>query len=78
MGVSEGAISGPGEECGAGVRPSQLLLGQAGLSGGLRGNLSAGWERMRKSPHSDEESLVDESDVTRFSQKLDNIFKNGT
>ena len=30
----------------------------------MRVDLSAGWEGMRKSPHSDEESLVDESDVT--------------
>ena len=44
----------------------------------MRVDLSAGWEGMRKSPHSDEESLVDEPDVTRFSQKLDNILKNRT
>ena len=44
----------------------------------MRVDLSAGWEGMRKSPHSDEESVVGQPDVTRFSQKLDNIFKNGT
>ena len=39
----------------------------------MRVDLSAGWDGMRKSLHSYEESVVDEPDVTRFSQKLDHI-----
>ena len=58
--------------------PGQFLPGQAGVGRNMRVDLSAGWEGMRKSLHGDEERLVGESDVTRFSQKLDNIFKNGT
>ena len=37
---------------------------EAGVGRNMRVDLSAGWEGMRKSPHSDEESLVDEPDVT--------------
>ena len=71
MGLSEGALSGLGEEWGAGlctVRPGQFLSGQAGIGRNMRIDLPAGWEGMRKSPHSDEENLVDEPDVTRLSQ----------
>ena len=79
--MSEDALSGVGEECSTGVYPvcpGQFLPGQAGVDRNMRVDLSAGWDGMRKSPHNDEESVVDESDVTGFSQKLDNICKTRT
>ena len=45
VGLSEGALSGLGEEWGAGlctVRPGQLLPGQAGIGRNMRIDLSAG------------------------------------
>ena len=47
MGVSEGALSGVGEECGTGVypvRPGEFLSGQAGIGRNMRVDLPAGWE----------------------------------
>ena len=43
---------------------ANFYLARRGIGRNMRVDLSAGWEGMRKSPHSDEESLVDESDVT--------------
>ena len=57
--VSEGAVSGDGEECGTdvcAVRPNQFLLGQAGIGCHMRVDPIAGWDWTGTSLESDTKS----------------------